>query len=72
VVRFTTRPLYPQGKSPGTHWIGNWVGSRAGIEALAKRKIPTSCRDTNLDHPARSPVVVAVVIAFRFVEDTAA
>jgi hypothetical protein len=29
VVSFTTRPLYPQGKSPGTRWIGGWVGPRA-------------------------------------------
>jgi hypothetical protein len=22
----------PQGKSSGTHWIGGWVGPRAGLE----------------------------------------
>jgi hypothetical protein len=22
------------------HWIGGWVGSRAGLEVMAERKIP--------------------------------
>jgi hypothetical protein len=24
----------------GTHWIGGWVGPRAGLEAVVKRRIP--------------------------------
>jgi len=28
---FTTRALYPQGKTPGTRWIGGWVGPRAVV-----------------------------------------
>jgi len=28
----------PSGKSPGAHWIGKWVGARAGLDAMAKRK----------------------------------
>jgi hypothetical protein len=29
----------PQGKSPpGTHWIGDWVDTRAGLAAVEKRK----------------------------------
>jgi hypothetical protein len=31
---FTARPLYPQWRSPGTHWIGGWVGPRAFLDAL--------------------------------------
>jgi hypothetical protein len=42
------RPLSPQGKAPGTHWIGSWVGLRAGLEAVVKRKIPSHCRDSNV------------------------
>jgi hypothetical protein len=30
VVSFTPPPLYPGVKPSGTHWIGGWVGSRAG------------------------------------------
>jgi hypothetical protein len=26
IVTFTPLPLYPWGKGPGTHWIGDWVG----------------------------------------------
>jgi hypothetical protein len=28
----------PPGKAPGTHWIGGWVGSRADLDAMQKRK----------------------------------
>jgi hypothetical protein len=41
LVSFTLQPLYPQGKSPGTQWLGGWVGSRAGLDAVVKRKIPS-------------------------------
>jgi hypothetical protein len=25
-------------RAPGTHWIGGWVGPRAGVEKVKKRK----------------------------------
>jgi hypothetical protein len=31
----------PSERSPGTHWIGGWVGSRAVLDAVVKRKIPS-------------------------------
>jgi len=30
--RFTTRE-----RAPGIHWIGGWVGPRAGLDVVAKR-----------------------------------
>jgi hypothetical protein len=24
--------IYPREKNPGTHWIGDWVGFRAGLD----------------------------------------
>jgi len=30
-----------------THWIGGWVGTRAGLEARVRRKIPSSYRNSN-------------------------
>jgi len=33
----TSAALTP-GKSPNTHWIGEWVDPRAGLDAVAKRK----------------------------------
>jgi hypothetical protein len=32
----------PMEKSPGTHWIGGWVGPRTVLDAVVKRKIPRS------------------------------
>jgi hypothetical protein len=40
VISFTARP-------PGTHWIGGWVGLRAGLDAEVKRKFPSPCWYTN-------------------------
>jgi hypothetical protein len=34
-ARFT-----PKERAPGTHWIGGWVGRRAVLDAVVKRKIP--------------------------------
>jgi hypothetical protein len=39
--------LYPQGRSPGTHWLLGWVGPRAVLEAVVKRTIPSPRRESN-------------------------
>jgi hypothetical protein len=31
----------PRERAPGTHWIGGWVGPRAVLEAVVKKKIPS-------------------------------
>jgi hypothetical protein len=36
----------------GTHWIGGWVGPRAGLDAVEKRKI-LYYRGSNPARPAR-------------------
>jgi hypothetical protein len=36
----------PRERSPGAHWIGGWVGPRAGLDAVVKRKIPSPYRDS--------------------------
>jgi hypothetical protein len=51
LVSFTPRTLYPQGRASSTHWIGGWAGTRAGLEAVVRRKIPS--RDSN--HWSSSP-----------------
>jgi hypothetical protein len=53
VVNFTTRPLYPQERAPGTHWIGGWVGPRAVLDAVVRRKIPSPHQESN----PRTPIV---------------
>jgi len=41
VVSFTPRPLYYWERTPDTHRKGGWVGPRAGLDAMVKRKIPS-------------------------------
>jgi hypothetical protein len=34
-------------RTPGTHWIGGWVGPRAVLDAVVKTKIPSPRRESN-------------------------
>jgi hypothetical protein len=52
-VSFTSLPLYPRGKSLGTHWVEGWVGLRTGLDAVEKRKILLR-RESNAGRPTRS------------------
>jgi hypothetical protein len=55
--RHAPAALYPRGKDPRTHWIGGWLGPRAGLDAGAGRKILYFCRGSNPDCPARSQIL---------------
>jgi hypothetical protein len=46
----------PRERVPGIHWIGGWVGFRAGLDKVVKRKIPNPCRESN----PRTPIVQLV------------
>jgi hypothetical protein len=46
----------PRERDPGTHWIGGWVGPRAVLEAVVKRKIPSPRREANRGTPIVQPV----------------
>jgi hypothetical protein len=48
-------------RAPGTHWIGGWVGPRAGLEAVEKRTFLV-LRDSNSDCSAFHPVAKACCI----------
>jgi hypothetical protein len=37
----------PKERAPGTHWIGGWVGPRAGLDAVVKRNISRPYRDSS-------------------------
>jgi hypothetical protein len=41
---------------PGTHWIGGWVGPRAVLDAVMKRKIPSPRMESNPRIPIVQPV----------------
>jgi hypothetical protein len=36
----------PKERAPGTYWIGDWMGPRAILDAVVKRKIPSPCRES--------------------------
>jgi hypothetical protein len=46
----------PRERAPDTHWIGGWVGPRAVLDAVVKRKIPSPRQESN----RRTPIVQAV------------
>jgi hypothetical protein len=41
VASFNARPLYPEERPRGTHWIGGWVGPGTGLDDRDKRKFLT-------------------------------
>jgi hypothetical protein len=43
-------------KAPGNHWVGGWVGPRAVLGTVVKRKIPSPCRESNPRTPIVQPV----------------
>jgi hypothetical protein len=50
----------PRERSPGTHQIGGWVGPRAVLDAMVKREIPSSRRESNPRNPISIHSLVAV------------
>jgi hypothetical protein len=43
-------------RAPGTHWIGGWVGPRAVLDAVVKRKIHCPCQESNPSTPIVQPI----------------
>jgi hypothetical protein len=54
VVSLTHRPLYPEERTPGTHWVGGWVGPRTGQDAVVKKIILSPRQELNPGRRARS------------------
>jgi hypothetical protein len=46
----------PKERASGTHGIGGWVGPRAVLDAVVKRKIPSLRRESNPRTPINQPV----------------
>jgi hypothetical protein len=55
----------PGKRDPVTRYVGGWMGSRAGLNAVAKRKIHFSCLESNSRNPARSLVIVLTELRMR-------
>jgi hypothetical protein len=56
--RSASRPgcFTPWERAPDTHWIGGWVGPRAVLDMVVKRKIPSPCWELNPRTPIVQPV----------------
>jgi hypothetical protein len=55
VVSFTLRPYFTPGEmTPGTCWLGDWVGFRAGLHTEANGRILCLRRGSNPDLPVWS------------------
>jgi hypothetical protein len=46
----------PRERAPGTHSIGGWMGPRAVLDTVMKRKIPSPRREPNTRTPIVQPV----------------
>jgi hypothetical protein len=46
----------PRERAPDTHWIGGWVCLRAVLDAVVKRKNPSTRQETNPRNPIVQPV----------------
>jgi hypothetical protein len=57
-VSFTPQLLYLPEGAPDTHRTRGWVGPRAGLVAVAKRKIPAPAGNQSPVVPARSLVTL--------------
>jgi len=51
--------LRPKERAPGNHWIGGWVGHRAVLDAVVKKKIPRPRRESNPTTPIVQPMGVS-------------
>jgi hypothetical protein len=47
---------------PGTHWIGGWVGPRAILDVVVKRKIPSLSQESNPRTPIVQPIAQCYTI----------
>jgi hypothetical protein len=48
--------LTPKERAQGTHWTGSWMGRRAVLDAVVKRKIPSPRRESKPRTPTVQPV----------------
>jgi hypothetical protein len=55
----------PREGAPGTRWIGDWVGTRAVLDAVLKRKIPNPRRKSN----PRTPIVQLLKLSKRKIQN---
>jgi len=52
-IQDTGGPI-PGERAPGVQWMGSWMGPWTSLDAVAKRKVPSPCRESNPARPATS------------------
>jgi hypothetical protein len=58
---------FPPGeRATGTHWKGGWVGPRAGLDAVVKRKFPNPCQESNPSRQTRSLVAIPTELRYGY------
>jgi hypothetical protein len=74
VVSFIPGRFTPRERAPDAQWIEGWVGPRAVLDAVVKRKIPIPRRESNPRTPIVQPVamrctteLIQLVILINFV-----
>jgi hypothetical protein len=58
--------LYPQEWTPGTHWIGYWVGLRAGLDTEARWKVLCLCLGSHPGCPMCSQTLFTELLQFLY------
>jgi hypothetical protein len=46
--------FYPRETTPGTHWIGDWLGLRDGLDTKARENALRLCWESNPGRPVCS------------------
>jgi len=65
MVSLMRRPLNPERTTPGTHWVGGWVGLRTyleGIKKYEKSLVPVGNRDPNRPSSSRRLVTTTTKV----------
>jgi hypothetical protein len=67
-VSFAPWLLYPWWKSSSTNWIGGWMGPRASLGAVEKRKFSCPCQEWNPDpYPITIPTELVSQIMHQWI-----
>jgi hypothetical protein len=54
---------HPRERTPGTHWIGGWVGPRAGLDYVEKILGPTGTQTLTPWSFSRWPVAIPTTLS---------
>lgn len=55
LLSLSLRPLYPEERTSGIHWIEDWIGRRSGLDKVANTKIIAQVGNRNpIFQPAAS------------------